>query len=335
MARRTDRQLGRLGLICIVVLLLAMAAAFNLQKFPGFRGTTYHADFKDASGLKVGDIVEIAGIRVGRVDGITLHNSTAETPFPHVTVDFDVHGAHFGTSTTASIEVLNLLGEKYLRLEPVGANTMSAGSTIGGDHTTASYDIVHALDDLTTTTGNIDLAELQKSLGTLSSTINAAAPETRSTFTGLSRISETIASRNDQLRDLFTRAQRVTSLLNQRKGDLVAVLKQGDLVFQELISRHQAIHALLVNATTLATQLRGVATDNQKQIGPALQQLNEAIVYLNARKDELEQTIKYYGPYASILMNVIGTGPWFDAYVPNLPGLVTGEFVSGTRTYSK
>lgn len=333
MARRTDRQLGRLGLICIVVLLIVMAAAFNLQKFPGFRGTGYHADFTDASGLKVGDIVEIAGIRVGRVDGISVQPGNGSEQ-PHVRVDFDVHGAKFGNSTTASIDVLNLLGEKYLNLQPVGTDTMADGATIPLSHTHAAYDIVSALDDLTTTTGSIDLSQLQKALGTLSTTINAAAPETRSTFNGLSRISETIASRNDQLRDLFKRAQSVTSLLNQRKGDLVALMKDGDKVFQELISRHEAIHALLINATTLATQLRGVATDNQKQIGPALKQLNDAISFLNQRKDELEQTIKYYGPYASILMNVIGTGPWFDAYVPNLPALAT-EFQPGTRTYSK
>ncbi|MGN6162868.1 MAG: MCE family protein, partial [Marmoricola sp.] len=147
--------------------------------------------------------------------------------------------------------------------------------------------------------------------------------------------SETIASRNDQLRDLFARAQSVTTLLNQRKGDLIGLMKDGDKVFSELIRRHAAIHALLVNATTLAVQLRGVATDNQRQIGPALSQLNQAIAYLNKRKDLLEQTIKYYGPYASILMNVIGTGPWFDAYVPNLPGLVSGEFKPGVRKYAK
>jgi phospholipid/cholesterol/gamma-HCH transport system substrate-binding protein len=28
---------------------------------------------------------------------------------------------------------------------------------------------------------------------------------------------------------------------------------------------------------------------------------------------------------------VIGTGPWFDAYVPNLVGLASGEFQPGAR----
>ncbi|HWU32390.1 MAG TPA: MlaD family protein, partial [Marmoricola sp.] len=287
---------------------------------------------------KVGDIVEIAGIRVGRVNNIAVVQDGSN---PYVRVDFDVHNATFGSGTTASIEVLNLLGEKYLRLAPQGSDTVADGWTSpllnpnGTTRNTAAYDIVGTLSNLSTRTDAINLDQLRTALNTLSSTINAAAPDTKATFNGIARISETIASRNDSLKDLFTRAKNVTGLLNARKGDLVALMQSGDKVFQELITRHQAIHDLLVNATALATQLKGVATDNQAQIGPALQQLNAAISFLNQRKDELEQTIHYYGPYASILMNVIGTGPWFDAYVPNLPGLVTGEFVPGKRTYTK
>jgi phospholipid/cholesterol/gamma-HCH transport system substrate-binding protein len=52
---------------------------------------------------------------------------------------------------------------------------------------------------------------------------------------------------------------------------------------------------------------------------------------LRRQKDEIKATIHYLEPYASVLINVIGTGPWFDAYVPNLVGMATGEFVPGRR----
>ena len=61
-------------------------------------------------------------------------------------------------------------------------------------------------------------------------------------------------------------------------------MKQGDLVFQELIRRRDAIHTLLVNANKLAVTLRGVVTDNQGQIGDALKQLNTALKFLRARE---------------------------------------------------
>lgn len=328
MARRSDRQLKRMGAVCVLVLVVAMAAAFNLQKFPGFRGTHYQAEFKDASGLKVGDIVEIAGIRVGRVDKLTIDGD-------HIDIDFDIHGTKLGSKTEASIEVLNLLGEKYLRLTPRGTGSMASHATIPLERTTSGYDIVGTLDDLTETAGGIKQPRLAKALTTLADTIDSASPEVTSSFRGLSRLSKTIASRDDDITTLMARAQRVTKLLNSRKGDLVELMKQGDLVFKELLARRQAVHDLLVNARQLGVQLRGLAQDNQKQIGPALAELDKGISFLNKRKKQLSDTIKYYGPYATILVNIIGTGPWFDAYVPNLPGLVSGEFLPGKRTYPK
>ena len=108
-------------------------------------------------------------------------------------------------------------------------------------------------------------------------------------------------------------------------------MKQGDLVFKELIARRDAIHSLLVNAKRLAVELRGLATDNQAQIGDALKQLHTALTFLRGREKQIDATLTNLGPYASILINIIGTGPWFDAFVPNLASIATGEFQPGTR----
>ena len=71
----SDARVMRLGAITLVVMALIMAAAFNLGKFPGFAGTSYRAEFKDASGLHVGNMVQVGGIRVGRVQDVELEDS--------------------------------------------------------------------------------------------------------------------------------------------------------------------------------------------------------------------------------------------------------------------
>lgn len=324
MARHSERSVMRLGAIALLVLLLAMAASFNLQKFPGFRGTGYHADFTDANGLSQGDMVQIGGVRVGRVNGIEIHSD-------HVRVNFDVHGADFGEDTRASVEVLNLLGTKFLNLTPAGSGKMSAGSTIPVSRTRTTYDVVSTLDQLTTTTEQLDTDQLAKALSTLAGTIDASAPEVHASFTGISRLSASIASRNKEVDQLLSRADDVTRLLDQRKGDLVTLMKQGDQVFQELQLRKEAIHRLLVNARRLAVSLKGIADDNRAEIGAALSDLHEVTTNLRNQKDKIQATIHYLEPYASVLINVLGTGPWFDAYVPNLVGMFSGEFVPGRR----
>ena len=118
-------------------------------------------------------------------------------------------------------------------------------------------------------------------------------------------------------------------MLAARSDDLVDLMKNSDLVFQEVQRRKEAIHLLLVNAQELATQLRGVAQDNQAQIGPALKQVDGLLSLLNNKDKELKATLHALGPYVSILSNIIGTGPWFDAYASNLLAIPTGEFQPG------
>lgn len=320
MTVRSDAKILRFGVMTLAVLLLIMAAAFNLQKLPGFRGATYHAELTDANGLRVGSQVQIAGIRVGRVNDLRIGSQK-------VIVDFDVKDASLGESTRASVEVKSLLGEKFLNIIPAGSGSLAEGATIPLSRTDVAYDIVGTLGELTTTTEQINTEDVTKALNTLAETIDAAAPEVRSSFTGLSRLSTTIASRDEDIEQLLERARGVTTLLAERKGDLVGLMEKASLVFDELERRKDTIHELLINANDLAVQLDGVVKDNREQLKPALAELEDVLKFLHAREDQIETLLHNYGPYVNILGNIIGTGPWFDAYVPNITGVFTGEFV--------
>src|SRR5512139_2307640 len=238
MARRSDRTILRYGTLALALIAIAMAASFNLQKFPGFRGTGYHADFADANGLARGDMVQIGGVRVGRVNDIEIRSD-------HVRVSFDVHGAEFGSKTRASVEVLNLLGTKYLNLTPEGPGQMAGGSTIPISRTRTTYDVVSTLNQLTTSTEQLDTDQLATALRTLAGTIDASAPQVHESFAGISRLSASIASRNAEVTELLRHADGVTKLLAERKDDLTTLMKEANQVFEELQARKQAIHRLL------------------------------------------------------------------------------------------
>jgi phospholipid/cholesterol/gamma-HCH transport system substrate-binding protein len=324
MKRYTDAQIMRLGAITIVIMLVIMAAAFNLSKFPGFSGTSYTAIFADASGIHRGNMVQVGGIRVGRVQDVTLKDST-------VVVKFEVdHGVEFGKESQATVEVLNLLGEKYLELTPAGEGQLAEDTPIPLERTESAYDIVGVFGDLTETTEEIDRDQLVDALDIVSTTMTQAAPEIEASFDGIARLSESVASRDSQIRELFASSKDVTQLLSDRSEDLVSLMENGDLVFQEVTKRKEAVHALLVNARILADELRGVAQDNQAQIGPALAEVDELLSLLISKEKELKATLAALGPYVTILGNIIGTGPWFDAYAANLAAIPTGEFLPTT-----
>lgn len=323
MSRASDARVLRLGVITLVVMALVSAATFNLSKFPGFRGTTYYAEFSDASGIHRGNIVQVGGIRVGRVTDVTLDEDRVQVKFE---VDGDVE---LGPESKASIEVLNLLGEKFLDVQPVGEGRLAGGGTIPLERTESAYDIVGVFGDLTTTTEQIDTERLSQALDVVGDTLDASAPEIQASFDGIARLSRTVASRDAEVQSLFQSSQRVSKVLADRSDDIVKLMESSDLVFQELLKRKAAVHRLLVNARALAQELRGLAEDNAAQIGPALAEVDELLSFLVSKKKRLQQTLAALGPYVSILSNIIGTGPWFDAYASNLLALPTGEFVPG------
>jgi phospholipid/cholesterol/gamma-HCH transport system substrate-binding protein len=102
----------RLG---IFVALIALAAVLILEMVGGFErfwgGRTYHAMFKNAQELKIGDRVKMAGVEVGRVEDIQLTNNSVK-----VTMKVGRKGP-VKTDSVASIEFTGLLGQNFVALE--------------------------------------------------------------------------------------------------------------------------------------------------------------------------------------------------------------------------
>jgi phospholipid/cholesterol/gamma-HCH transport system substrate-binding protein len=310
----TERNVMPYGAAALAVLVALLLASFNLSKLPGFAGDTYQAAFSDAGGLKPGDGVQVAGVDVGRVDELEIDGD-------HVVVHFEVTGpAEFGPQTGASVEVLNLLGEKFLELHPAGTGQMEEDSTIPMARTEAAYDIVHTLSDLTSRTQDIDTDRLAGALDTLSDTFRGSTDEVRGSLQGLSRLSRTIAGRDAELQTLLDRAHETAQILDSRKGQLTTLMRDGELLLAELRARRQVIHRLLVGATELSQQLTGLVRDNEKELEPALRQLSVVMQLLQDNRRQIDATIRALEPYALILMDIVGSGPWFDAWLYNVGG---------------
>ncbi|MDP3968173.1 MAG: MlaD family protein [Nocardioides sp.] len=318
---RSDAQVLRLGAVTLAVMLVVLVATFNLSQFPGFGGETHRAELSDASGLRVGNMVQVAGIRSGRVQDLEVQGD-------RVVATFEVdHGIEVGDRSRAAVKVLNLLGEKYLELTPEGDQQLASDEVIPLERTESAYDIVGVLGDLTETTEGIDTDQLTEALDVVGQTLTGSSGEIRGSFDGIARLSRTVSSRDEELQELLRRADSVTELLADRSTELARLMRSGDLVFSELQARREAISRLLVHARRLAVHLEGLAADNRDQIGPALSEVRTLLGTLQDKRKELKETVARLGPYADILGNIVGTGPWFDGYVVNLLGFSTGEFV--------
>ncbi|RDI66491.1 MCE family protein [Nocardia pseudobrasiliensis] len=309
LGKRSPAFMGGLGLFLV---LLITASAFSLDKLPIIgAGTKYTAEFSEAAGLKKGNEVRIAGVKVGDVSDVRLDGD-------RVLVDFRTKDAWVGDQTTASIQIKTLLGQKYLALDPKGSRAADPDKRIPLSRTVSPYDVVDAFSDAAKQIQQTDTAQLATSFKVLSEAFSGTPPEIRGSIDGVARLSETLAKRDEQLKQLFAATNKTTKVLADRNAEFERLLANGGQLLAELNVRQVAIQQLLTGAKSVAAELSALVHDNEQQIGPALTNLRKSIDLLNDNQANISKTLTLAAPFYNIYANVLGTGRWFDAVVVNL-----------------
>jgi len=302
------------GAISLAVVAALILLAFNADKLPIIGGgTTYYADFTEAGGLKANDEVRIAGVRVGKVDSVSLDGD-------HVKVAFRIQdGADFGADTRAAIKVKTLLGAMFLSLEPAGPGQLPDGAEIPTTRTTSPYDVVQAFSGLARTSDRIDTGQLAHSLTTLADLTRDTPKNFQHALAGVSALSTNLAARDQQIGTLLQNLQSVTHTLNARDQDIVGLMRDSSVLFQALDRRRQAVHRLLRSTSQLSVELTHLVDQSRADLTPALTHLSSVVDVLNKDSDDLDQSLRLMAPFYRVFANTLGNGPWFDTYIQNLP----------------
>jgi phospholipid/cholesterol/gamma-HCH transport system substrate-binding protein len=305
-----ERNLRILAVLGSLILVAVFALTYFSESLPVIGlGNSYSARFAESGGIRAGNEVRVAGVKVGKVTSVHLDGDS-------VLIDFRLKGVHLGQDTTASVKVKTLLGQKYLAIDPLGTGTLHG--TIPEDHTTTPFDVNAALSGLATTFGQIDTAQLERSFDVLSNTFAKTPASVRKAISGLTALSRTISSRDGELATLFKATKQVTGTLASRNAEFASLLKDGDSLLSELQQRRDAVHAMFVGSARLGQQVRGLVADNNAQLRPALTQLDRLSTILQRNQSNLDAALKRLGPYYKVLDSAMGNGRWVDAYVCGL-----------------
>jgi phospholipid/cholesterol/gamma-HCH transport system substrate-binding protein len=308
----SERNPVIIAVVGIVVLALLFAGTFYSQDLPVIgSGPTYSADFTEAAGLKAGDEVRVAGVKVGQVRSVGLQGT-------HVLVKFRVKNAWLGDQSTAAIKIKTLLGQKYLAIDPEGSNKLRTSDAIPLSRSTSPYDVTEAFETLGSTVGQIDTKQLAQSFQTIADTFKNTPSSVKGVLTGLTALSKTISSRDAQLATLFANTKQITNTLVSRDDQFAALINDGNQLLTELNDRRDAITSLLSGTQALGTQLSGLVADNDKTLGPALDQLDKVTTILQQNQTNLDNALRLVGPYYGLVNNALGNGRWLDTYICGL-----------------
>lgn len=307
-----ERDQATVGAVTLVLIVLAVLAAFNADDLPIIGGgTTYTAEFSESAGLRPGNEVRVAGVKVGDVRSVELARNK-------VLVDFKVRDVSVGDKSTISIQIKTLLGDKYLAIVPDGAHAQDPNDTIPRSRTLAPFDIVPAVSELSKTVGKIDTTQLAQSFQVISDTFANSPAHMHDALTGLSNLSSTLSTRDTELARLLSNTATLSKTVADRDAQLQKLFADATLLLDELSRRREAVSALLTGTKALADQLQGLVADNQQQLKPALDELDKVTTILQRNQDNLSQGLQSLAPFVRMFNNVIGNGRWFEGYICGL-----------------
>jgi phospholipid/cholesterol/gamma-HCH transport system substrate-binding protein len=122
-SRTTQLFVGVFTLIGIAALIFLSVRLGRVEIFPA-PGYTLFANFDNIAGLKTGDEVELAGVKIGKVSSLGLDGNRARIGM-HIN-----DGVEIDNEAIASVLTSGLIGDKYVSIALGGGDDLKDGQTI-------------------------------------------------------------------------------------------------------------------------------------------------------------------------------------------------------------
>ena len=316
------------GIVSVLLLGALTGAAFGVGLLHLLEHTYgLRAEFKDAAGLRTGDSVRVAGVKVGRVTEIKADHQNGL-----VIVDFVVdHGTHLGADTQADVALETLLGAKYIRLrshptqpylEDLPKN--DARRTIPVERTTTPFDVFDLTRTATQNIKQLDTAELNKVITDLADVTQGKQQSVADLVQGLDKVSTAIASRDTELSQLLDRADTLSQTLAEKDQTLVALIDQSKKILDLLANRRDELAQALGAGSDAVTQLATIIGDHEVQLDRILSTLHPTLDVVAANQQNVDTMLAWLGPGLYNQSLAGSHGPWADVFIRSLGPDVIG-----------
>ncbi|MGP4055644.1 MCE family protein [Mycobacterium sp. 4D054] len=314
---RSRGALVGLSLFMAVAVTLTWLVYVTLRRDVAGSTVPYAAIFTDVFGLREGDDVRMAGVRVGRVESIELQGKQAKVSFV-VQADQQVLG-----STVASVTYQNIVGQRYLGLslgnlgEP---EPLPAGSVIPVEQTDPSFDVGTLLngyeplfsvldpkhaDDLTKGV----IQSLQGDEGSITALIDQTA-----------QLTDAFAGRDEELGGVITDLNVVVANLARHNDDLDHIVGQARSVVSTFDARRPE---LIDSMGSIAKVMRQLSTISDEVYTP-LNELVQRQPGFAKHMVGIEPQLAFVGANLPLLLKgfarITGEGTYANAYACNLDG---------------
>ncbi|OHU32938.1 MlaD family protein [Mycobacteroides chelonae] len=309
------RPLVGLALFVTVAVMLTWLVYVTLRRDVEGATASYSAVISDVYGLRDGDDVRVAGVRVGRVEKVDLDGDKAKVTFV-VQRDQQVFDI-----TIASVTYQNIVGQRYLGLSRPAATAgriMAPGSTIPLERTEPSFDVGVVLNGFEPLFSTLDPAQVDNLTNGIVASLQGDSSSIATLVQQTSTLTNTLVGQDDNLGAAITNLSDVTGNLAQQNQNLDSVIAQARKTVTEFDGRRPELVASL-GSTSRVVQRLATVTDS---IYPSLNELINRQPGFAKHMNSIEPQLAFLGSNLPLVLKGIarmaGSGGYVNAYLCDL-----------------
>lgn len=286
---RTSKNFLKFGAFAVVMVLLTVLlfAIFGEARTGSTSG--YTAVFKDASRLKTGDSVRVAGIRVGTVNGVALE------PDGNVSVEFDAdRDVVLTTGTKAAVRYLNLVGDRYLELleGPGSTKVLPKGSQIPLDRTAPALDLDLLLGGLKPVIQGLNPQDVNALTTSLIQVMQGQGGTIESLLSKTSSFSNSLADNNQVVEQLIDDLRSVLGTLSKDGDQFSGAIDRLDKLVGGLAQDRDPIGTAITALDNGTASLSDFLGNARQPLKDTIAQVNRLAQNINADKAGLDVSLQ-------------------------------------------
>lgn len=295
-------------LVCVVAAAWVLSVTGNYRWLPLVTPTeTYEAELRDATGLRVGDDVRLAGVPVGRVTDIGVEQGTP-------VVAFSLKEEVQPTDTwEAGPQWRNVTGQRYLYLyDTGGGQPLEPGDRIPVERSRAAANIDRFLSQITPLLEAIDGEQQNKLVSALNTALVGREEQVQQLVDDLGSLSREVADTEPQLRTVLREGNALLAEYNRREAELDRFIDDLASVSDTLQSRNDELLGAISDIAEVQKRFGDLLRANDAHLRGLIEDTEVVTGSITDQLDDFAGSVELSAEGFATYMLISRWGEWFN-----------------------
>lgn len=303
----------------LVTVLATVALASTIRNDSGGSTREFHAVFTDATSLNRGDDVRMSGVKVGTVSDISI----TDKRLARVTFTAS-RNAPLMEGTTAELRFRNLIGQRYISLEPPTGSTpaLRPGYTFDLDHTKPALDLTMLFNGFQPLLQLLSPEDVNNLSGQIVAVFQGEDATVDGLLTSTASLTSTLAAKDEVIGELITSLSSVLQVVNDRSSQLDTTIVTLQQLVTGLAADRKTIGSTLDGLGNLTTSVADLLDEGREPLQGSITALDQLAGNLSKAEPELDSFFEQLPLKLDRIGRLGSYGSWLNFYACSIEGKI-------------